>query len=424
MKLTLNNIGKIETATIEINGITVIAGENNTGKSTVGRALFVVFNSFYNIQEQIENERIESVENLLIRMYVISNSKTMRPAAANEAARYIVSHIEKYRQAEDQDMQRDIIDFLSQYDEGREQVIDENIIAETVLGIKGVLNVSDTNFLRSVLEKKLDAEFNGQICNIFSENIGKIDLQIKNESISVFVGNDGYVNIQNPSELSLHTEAVYLDDPFVLDDSGTFLRRFPGNYPDHRNHLRELLFWRERKENVFDEIIVKDKMDKIYEKISSVCSGEVLRGKHSVIGYQKKESDKVLKVRNLSTGLKTFVILKSLLTSGAIEQNGIIILDEPEIHLHPEWQLLFAELIVLIQKEFNVHVLLNTHSPYFLNALEVYTAKYGVDDRCKYYLASCKDEIAGIEDVTGNIEVIYAKLAKPLQELENTRGQL
>lgn len=39
MKLTLKNIGKIGTASVEINGITVIAGENNTGKSTVGRAL-------------------------------------------------------------------------------------------------------------------------------------------------------------------------------------------------------------------------------------------------------------------------------------------------------------------------------------------------------------------------------------------------
>ena len=61
MKLSLKNIGKIETASVEINGITVIAGENNTGKSTVGRALFAVFNSFYNIQKQIESERVQNI---------------------------------------------------------------------------------------------------------------------------------------------------------------------------------------------------------------------------------------------------------------------------------------------------------------------------------------------------------------------------
>ena len=69
-----------------------------------------------------------------------------------------------------------------------------------------------------------------------------------------------------------------------------------------------------------------------------------------------------------------------------IKTRGVIILDEPEIHLHPEWQLLFAELIVLLHKEFGLHILLNTHSPYFLNAIEVYSAKYQVADKCKYYL--------------------------------------
>ena len=49
MKITIKNIGKIKEATVEINGITVIAGENNTGKSTVGKALYAVFNSFYNV---------------------------------------------------------------------------------------------------------------------------------------------------------------------------------------------------------------------------------------------------------------------------------------------------------------------------------------------------------------------------------------
>ena len=65
MKLSLSNIGKIGTADIEIDGITVIAGENNTGKSTVGRALFSVFNSYSNIQNQLYQERVTSVDNIL-----------------------------------------------------------------------------------------------------------------------------------------------------------------------------------------------------------------------------------------------------------------------------------------------------------------------------------------------------------------------
>ena len=62
MKLHLENIGLIQDATIEMQGITVIAGENGTGKSTVGKALYSIFNSFYELQEQIRKERFQSIE--------------------------------------------------------------------------------------------------------------------------------------------------------------------------------------------------------------------------------------------------------------------------------------------------------------------------------------------------------------------------
>ena len=44
MKLRIKNFAKIEDADINIDGITVIAGENNTGKSTVGKIFFSLFN--------------------------------------------------------------------------------------------------------------------------------------------------------------------------------------------------------------------------------------------------------------------------------------------------------------------------------------------------------------------------------------------
>ena len=61
MQISLKNISKIKEADIKINGITIIAGENNTGKSSVGKALWAIFNSFYNIDKELENER----ENLI-----------------------------------------------------------------------------------------------------------------------------------------------------------------------------------------------------------------------------------------------------------------------------------------------------------------------------------------------------------------------
>ena len=51
----------------------------------------------------------------------------------------------------------------------------------------------------------------------------------------------------------------------------------------------------------------------------------------------------------------------------------------------------------------------------------LYSAKYKIDDKCKYYLSENKGEVAYINDVTDNTESIYQRLARPFQNLENER---
>ena len=58
MKLSLENIGMIKNADVDLNGITVICGDNNTGKSTIGKALFCVFNSCYDIDNNIIRQMV------------------------------------------------------------------------------------------------------------------------------------------------------------------------------------------------------------------------------------------------------------------------------------------------------------------------------------------------------------------------------
>ena len=69
MRLELENVGKINAANIKLDGITVIAGENNTGKSTIGKMLFCVFSAFHRIEEQIKEERIKSISRALSSYY-------------------------------------------------------------------------------------------------------------------------------------------------------------------------------------------------------------------------------------------------------------------------------------------------------------------------------------------------------------------
>ena len=215
MKLSLKNIGKIETASVEINGITVIAGENNTGKSTVGRALFAVFNSFYNIQKQIESERVQNIENLIDMMYRNVTNRYTRRFDSGEIAQKIVAQIYLYK--DDTEAVKDIIvKTILQYDENFEKHIGDNSIDEYIVRIKDGLNVADLDIFKSVLEKKLDAEFAGEVNNIFTDKTGEIVLSIKDTNIIVTIEDNAVKSVVG--KIDLHTQTVYIDDPFVIDE--------------------------------------------------------------------------------------------------------------------------------------------------------------------------------------------------------------
>ena len=55
MKLKIKNFGVIKNADIKVDGITVITGNNNTGKSTIGKVFFTCFNSLCDIELKIED---------------------------------------------------------------------------------------------------------------------------------------------------------------------------------------------------------------------------------------------------------------------------------------------------------------------------------------------------------------------------------
>ena len=86
--------------------------------------------------------------------------------------------------------------------------------------------------------------------------------------------------------------------------------------------------------------------------------------------------------------------------------------------MHTEWQILYAEIVVLLQQAFHLTVLLTTHSPYFLHALEVYSAKYGMEEQCRYYLAENKNNEVSFCNVTGDTEKIYQMMLKPFEDLQ------
>ncbi len=411
MKLSIRNVGKLKEADVEINGITVITGENDTGKSTVGKVLWSVFNGFYEIDEKVYKEKVSELEKIIdeiIKENVYKNLST----DYNSFFEIFNSTREKIA-----------IEFLKgnkNYSEDEIKIIINNYkkdlkienISNFVQEINETLKISDKEIIKVIVSRVMNKEFHNQINAVFSKekmNIGEISLKIKDREIDLKIENNEISDVQN--YFLINKETMYIDNPFILDS-------YDFDDENHQTHLATNVF-SENENSVISEIKVKKKLNNIYQKLNSVLSGEILENKNSKFVYRKNGED--IDLKNLSTGLKTFAIIKMLLQNGTLEENGTIILDEPEIHLHPEWQLKFAELIVLLQKEFGMHILLTTHSPYFLNAIEVFSERHKIEDKCKYYVAENEGNSSIIKDLTGNTREIYRKLARPIQDLENIR---
>ena len=64
MKLKIENFAKIEEADIQLDGITVIAGLNDTGKSTIGKVLYSMFNSLNSIDKNVANKREKDIHDI------------------------------------------------------------------------------------------------------------------------------------------------------------------------------------------------------------------------------------------------------------------------------------------------------------------------------------------------------------------------
>lgn len=63
----MENVGKVNYAKIKLQGITVVAGYNDTGKTTVLRAADLMMKTNHNLTEHIAEERIRSIYSLFLR---------------------------------------------------------------------------------------------------------------------------------------------------------------------------------------------------------------------------------------------------------------------------------------------------------------------------------------------------------------------
>lgn len=405
MKINIKNIGKIKHADIDISSVAVICGANGTGKSTISKSLFSSFNSLSNINSKLDVEFKNNLSSLAYKILPFDKCKEFIEEVISNK-----SDIEK------------VYDLASKYIGDNEKY--NNFINE----YNAIINTKDNLVIDELVDRVFRSEFNKKINNLYSNEEGVVQLTL-NDNKSEFMINDNHVKIKNPIEIS--SEAIYIDDfkciesikngGFNYDAPGREQMKFLKNiifennaYLDHKGHLSNKLN-NLTENNVIEDVLENKDFKRIFGKVFEGCPGKIMIDQYSDYIYQLDGIEQSLDMSSLSDGMKNFLVIKMLLEHSTLLENSVLILDNPENHLHPEWQLLFAELIVFVNKYLNTRILINTNSPYFLNAVEVSASKYSIVEP-KYYLAKVD---GNVYDVTDNVEEVYAELARPFQILED-----
>lgn len=436
MKLEIRNFAKLSQADVLIDGITVIAGENNTGKSTIGKILFSLFNTISGIDEKIVEQREEEILDscgLMLRKYILHNTSGVTHIRSSfQLAHKIMSYIEDELENEDRerldvDRIRTIInEILLKTVEIQELAVDNideynEMVESLVYKIGSILDLPEETIILEVLTRYFNMIFNNQINSLTHKNTkAELTLTIKDKPINVVYENNLCRKIEN--DFSLLNKAIYIDNPNIvdkLDKSGVL------NPMDE--FLRNLIIAADDSDvmdGIIKSVLAKEKLEEIYQTLHCVISGKIIKQKDNKYYLQKDGSDESIYFGNLSSGLKSFVIIQMILEKGILEEKDVLILDEPEIHLHPEWQVVYAEIIVLLQKHFDLSIIVTTHSPYFLDAIHLYSVKHDIDKKVNYYLSSTDNDNVTMEFVTDNIDKIYKKMSTPVQILETLRYEL
>jgi predicted ATPase len=224
--------------------------------------------------------------------------------------------------------------------------------------------------------------------------------------------------------ITTNREAIYIETPYFLDYKVPFSQfNFYEQKQYHQSLLYQKLTDKSAKSDILDEIHNKQ-IIKFQNKINQLIEGTFNFNNRGLIKFKQK--NKTFDLPNTSTGFKSIGILQLLLENRKLKENSYLIMDEPEVHLHPEWQVKLAQILVLLVKDLNVNLFINSHSPQFIEAIEVYSIKYGLRDETNFYLTK-KDENSekyNVEKIEyDNLYEIYNNLGDPYDIIDEVRGE-
>ncbi|OJD62314.1 AAA family ATPase [Bacillus sp. NH11B] len=452
MKLAIRNVGLVKEADIKLEGLTVIAGENDTGKSTVGKSLFSIIKGVNSHHKDFKEAKFTQFEEVIDAIYfkvreISRESLENRPigAASRIYPPYVRKDILRYLNLEDIEGLEEYVQIYKEKLSFELDKIGVSIDKQTdnVIELYDLLNKLDQivkesqnpkDFIIDTIMLALKSEFGTDICNkyeqepttILYEENGELvyKAQLNNEALDRAMYSGGPLEvedvtyIESPLIFQMHkiiSEAnIFSSDSKLYGGIGTKNRK--NSIPFHMKDLISKM-----SDSTYYDLGLENENQKFIDEISTIIEGESVLDKDSdEFLFQRELDDKVysFKTSNVASGIKSFSMIQMLLKAQVINERTILIIDEPEIHLHPKWQVKYCEIIVKLAS-IGIKVLVTSHSPYIIQALKVLANKSEIDSKVNFYLSEKESESTStrIINVNDDLNSVFKKLSDPLQKL-------
>ena len=364
------NFAKLKDTQIAFNDITVLAGKPSTGKSYVMKFMYAYNETISSILDgsfkkhyALMGDTSDNEQVLILSMKnLISISETLNTLLGNN------NYIEAYKlfckeknmiEEDNKEKNKVLIQFLE-------------------MSLEKLSGKQEDSLLKSE-EEKFHFIFRNILTSIFTD-INQVDseFEFENDVLKViYRENELEIN-----KLNLNSEmnnALFVETPLILE----FEKFLPSERFKTPYHIDSLLQELNKNDFSFTSDETNDFINQFKKSTSTIINGNISKGSQ---GFSfELDTGKSFNIINASSGIKSIGLLQYLVTNKALKKGSVLYWEEPEVHLHPEWQLKMVELFVELMNA-GVKIVFSTHSTFMADSLNALSKKKDFADRVTFNL--------------------------------------